>query len=180
MQFHPPPPPHTNTPPHPLKQSGCYSETVRKWLCKGRSVVRLCMHMTCVLTIETCLDYRNVLTVIMTFASNHACSNQNLTQAHLVIDPLNILEPNVIFAPISPEEVLVTYMYLKAIFTNGASRNIRTKFLARWICCIAFPSWFDSLTLFVLNFSEKKYTYIYMLCHYSTVIWHRYLKPFLE
>ena len=30
-----------------------------------------------------------------------------------------------------------------------------------------------TLTLYVLNFSEKMETYIYILCHYSTLIWRR-------
>ena len=36
------------------------------------------------------------------------------------------------------------------------------------------------LTLYVLNFSEERLTYIYILCHYSTLIKHRYLKSFLK
>ena len=35
------------------------------------------------------------------------------------------------------------------------------------------------LTLYVVNFSEGTQTYIYILCHYSTLIFHRYLKSFL-
>ena len=34
------------------------------------------------------------------------------------------------------------------------------------------------LTLYVLNFSEGTLTYICILCHFSTLIWHRYLKSF--
>ena len=36
------------------------------------------------------------------------------------------------------------------------------------------------LILYALNFSEERWTYIYILCHYSTLIWHRYLKSFLK
>ena len=36
------------------------------------------------------------------------------------------------------------------------------------------------LTLYVLNFAEGTQTYIYILCHYSTLIWHMYLKSFLK
>ena len=39
---------------------------------------------------------------------------------------------------------------------------------------------FKQLTLYVLNFSEGTYTYICILCHFSTLIWHRYLKQFLK
>ena len=40
--------------------------------------------------------------------------------------------------------------------------------------------WFHCLTLYVLNFSEGTKTYICILCHPSTLIWHRYLKSFLK
>ena len=36
------------------------------------------------------------------------------------------------------------------------------------------------LTLYVLNFAEGTQTYIYILCHYSTLIGHRYLKSLLK
>ena len=36
------------------------------------------------------------------------------------------------------------------------------------------------LTLYVLNFSEVTKTYIYILCHSSTLTWHRLLKSFLK
>ena len=35
------------------------------------------------------------------------------------------------------------------------------------------------LTIYMLNFSEGTLTYVYILCHYSTLIWHGYLKSFL-
>ena len=38
----------------------------------------------------------------------------------------------------------------------------------------------DDLTLYELNFAEGSYAYIYISCHYSTLIWHRYLKSFLK
>ena len=39
------------------------------------------------------------------------------------------------------------------------------------------PAW---LSLYVLNLSEGTLTYIYILCHSSTLIWHRWLKSFLK
>ena len=38
----------------------------------------------------------------------------------------------------------------------------------------------EVLTLYVLNFSEGTKTYIYIFCHSSTLIWHRYSKSFLK
>ena len=40
-------------------------------------------------------------------------------------------------------------------------------------------AWLRAFTLYVLNFSEGTKTYIYILCHSSTLVWHRYLKFFL-
>ena len=46
--------------------------------------------------------------------------------------------------------------------------------------CTCFPSsrllqLGNVLTLYVLNFAEGTLIYIYILCHYSTLIWHMYL-----
>ena len=36
------------------------------------------------------------------------------------------------------------------------------------------------LTLYMLDYSEGTWTYIYILCHSSKLIWHRYLKSILK
>ena len=36
-----------------------------------------------------------------------------------------------------------------------------------------FKNTYELLTLYVLNFSEGTKTYIYILCHCSTLIWHK-------
>ena len=50
------------------------------------------------------------------------------------------------------------------MFTEQELRDLKSK-------------WVTNLTLYVLNFSEGTKTYIYILCHSSTLIWHRYLNP---
>ena len=40
--------------------------------------------------------------------------------------------------------------------------------------------WSQVLTLYVLIFSEWTWTCLYILCHSSTLIWHRHLKSFLK
>ena len=76
---------------------------------------------------------RHCRILIMTFVINLVWNSQNLTQKHSVIDPLNILEPNCGICSHLTWKVLMTCMYLKAIYTNGVSRKKRIRFLRRWI-----------------------------------------------
>ena len=50
------------------------------------------------------------------------------------------------------------------------------------VASYCIPLHFISLhwTLYVQNFSGEHKTYIYILCHSSTLIWHRWLKPYLK
>ena len=69
---------------------------------------------------------------VMISAISRVWISQNLTQEHLAISPLNILEPNfgIYFHLIW--KILTTYMYLKAIYINGVSQNKQTKLSSRW------------------------------------------------
>ena len=88
---------------------------------------------------------------------------------HLVIDPLNILEPNCgICSHLTWK--LITCMYLKAIYTNGVSRNMGIRSLRRWIYSNNFSAWFDwiSTTYFVLfiSFIASLFFTITISCSY--------------
>ena len=49
-----------------------------------------------------------------------------------------------------------------------------------WAAVQQVSSWviINTLTLYMLNFSEGTKTYTYILCHSSTLTWHRQLKSF--
>ena len=92
--------------------------------------------------------------LIMTFVINLAWNSQNFTQRHSVTDHLNILEPNCGICSHLIWKVLMTCMYLKAIYINGVSRNMRIRFLRSWIYSNNLSVWFDWIsTYFVLFIS---------------------------
>ena len=107
--------------------------------------------------------------LIMTFVINLALNSQNLTQKHSVIDPLNILEPNCGICSHLTWKVLMTCMYLKAIYTNGVSRKKRIRFLRRWMYSNNFSVWFDWIStnfLLFISFIATLFSTITISCSY--------------
>ena len=99
--------------------------------------------------------------LIMTFLINVARNSQNLTQKLLVIDPFNILESNCGICSHLTWKVLITCMYLKEIYANGVSRNMRIRFLRRWIYSNNLSAWLDWLSTYFYFLSLLLLPYFY-------------------
>ena len=62
--------------------------------------------------------------------------------------------------------------------TRVSHPDINIHKILKAFCFLNFVWLLKCLTFYVLNFSEITKTYICILCHSSTLIWHRYLKYF--
>ena len=125
--------------------------------------------------------------LILTFVINLAWNSQNLTQKHSVIDSLNILEPNCGICSHRTWKVLMTCMYLKAIYTNGVSRKKRIRLLRRWIYSNNFSVWFDWIStysvlfiyfiaslFFTITISYSYHPHSFLVCGWVLMLWWLY------
>ena len=81
-------------------------------------------------------------------------------------------------------KVLMTCMYLKAIYTNGVSRKKRIRFLRRWIYGNNFSVWFDWISTYFVVFisfiaslfstitiSYSYHPHSFLVCGWVLMLW---------
>ena len=95
-----------------------------------------------------------------------------------------IIGSNIHYAIKSSDDTLCsTIKFCIQNHTDKKRAKIRLLTYIRYpiLLCLTVNNMYQTFQrIYVLIFSEGTKTYIYILCHYSTLIWHRYLKSFLK